>query len=57
MGYQGFPKLVMALVKIGFVSAEAKELLKKGLTWVEITQKAIGAENAKKGSFLRAEIV
>ena len=47
----------MALVKIGFVSAEAKELLKKGLTWVEITQKATGAENAKKGSFLRAEIV
>ena len=46
--YQGFPKLVKALVKIGFVSAEAKEWLKEGLTWAEITQKAIGAENAQE---------
>lgn len=48
--YQGFPDFVLALVKIGFLDDEAKEWLKPeaGLSWAEITRRAVGAESASE---------
>ena len=46
--YQGFPEFIKALVETGFLNAEVKDWLKEGLTWAEVTQKAIGAENAQE---------
>lgn len=44
--YQGFPEFIAALVKIGFLDAEKKDWLVDGLTWAEVTQKAVGAASA-----------
>ncbi|KAI0327980.1 saccharopine dehydrogenase [Cubamyces sp. BRFM 1775] len=41
--YQGFPEFVMALVKLGLLDMEKKPWLTEGLTWAEVTQRAIGA--------------
>jgi len=46
--YQGFPEFVDALVKIGWMDMEPKEWLKEGLTWAEITTKAVGAKDASE---------
>jgi saccharopine dehydrogenase-like NADP-dependent oxidoreductase len=44
--YQGFPEFIKALVRLGWLDATEKEWLKKGLTWAQVTQKAIGANEA-----------
>ena len=44
--YQGFPEFIKALVDVGFLDQEAKDWLKEGITWAEITQKAVGAPDA-----------
>jgi spermidine synthase / saccharopine dehydrogenase (NADP+, L-glutamate-forming) len=44
--YQGFPEFIKALVKLGWLDSAEKEWLKEDLTWAQVTQKAIGANEA-----------
>lgn len=44
--YQGFPEFIKALVELGWLDAGEKKWLKEGLTWAEVMQKAIGANEA-----------
>lgn len=44
--YQGFPEFIKALVDLGWLDASEKEWLKEGLTWAEVMQKTIGANEA-----------
>jgi len=44
--YQGFPEFIGALVELGWLDAGEKEWLKDGLTWAEVMQKTIGANDA-----------
>jgi len=44
--YQGFPEFVALLVKMGWLDGERKEWLNNSLTWMEVTQKAMGANSA-----------
>jgi hypothetical protein len=44
--YQGFPEFIKALVEIGWLDAGEKPWLKEGLTWAEVMQKAIEANEA-----------
>ena len=46
--YQGFPQFIKALVDLGFLDANEKEWLKDGLTWAEVTSKAIGTNGAEE---------
>jgi hypothetical protein len=46
--YQGFPEFIKALVDIGFLDAEPKEWLKEGITWAEILQKAVAADDSSE---------
>ncbi|KAI0047400.1 saccharopine dehydrogenase [Auriscalpium vulgare] len=50
--YQGFPEFIEALVQLGFLDAETKEWLQEGLTWAEVTQKAIAANDASEGTLV-----
>lgn len=44
--YQGFPEFIGCLVKLGWLNEEKKEWLKEGLTWGEVMQKTIEAEDS-----------
>lgn len=46
--YQGFPEFIKALVEVGWLDATSKEWLTEeaGLTWAQVTQKTIGAEDS-----------
>jgi saccharopine dehydrogenase-like NADP-dependent oxidoreductase len=46
--YQGFPEFIKALVQLGWLDAGEKEWLKEGLTWAEVTQKTIGANDSQE---------
>ena len=46
--YQGFPEFIKALVQLGWLDASEKEWLKEGLTWAEVLQKTIGANDAQE---------
>lgn len=46
--YQGFPQFISVLVKIGFLNEKTKDWLVDGLTWREVTQKAISAQSAEE---------
>ena len=46
--YQGFPVFIKALVELGWLDAEEKTWLKDGLSWAEVTQKTIGANDASE---------
>ncbi|KAH0835435.1 Saccharopine dehydrogenase-domain-containing protein [Lanmaoa asiatica] len=50
--YQGFPEFIKALVDVGFFDATEKEWLTADLTWAEVTQKAIGANDASESSLI-----
>ncbi|TFK21590.1 spermidine synthase [Coprinopsis marcescibilis] len=50
--YQGFPEFIKALVDLGFLDAGEKAWLKEGLSWAEVTQKAIGAADAKESTLV-----
>jgi len=50
--YQGFPEFIKALVDIGFLDAEPKEWLKEGITWAEITKKAIDANDVSEAALV-----
>ncbi|KAI6104579.1 Saccharopine dehydrogenase-domain-containing protein [Pisolithus croceorrhizus] len=46
--YQGFPEFIKALVDLGWLDATEKEWLTENLTWAEVTQRAIGANDASE---------
>ncbi|GJJ14450.1 hypothetical protein Clacol_008714 [Clathrus columnatus] len=50
--YQGFPEFIAVLVKIGFLDEGKKEWLKEGLTWAQITQNTIGANEATEPTLI-----
>ncbi|KAH7886714.1 Saccharopine dehydrogenase-domain-containing protein [Phlebopus sp. FC_14] len=50
--YQGFPEFIKALVDLGFLDANEKPWLTASLTWAEVTQKAIGANDASESSLV-----
>lgn len=43
--YQGFPAFIKTLVQLGWLDASEKDWLKEGLTWAQVMQKAIGAND------------
>jgi spermidine synthase / saccharopine dehydrogenase (NADP+, L-glutamate-forming) len=44
--YQGFPEFIKALVDLGWLDGTTKEWLNESLTWAEVMQKTIGANDA-----------
>ncbi|KAF9244500.1 hypothetical protein BU15DRAFT_85883 [Melanogaster broomeanus] len=50
--YQGFPEFIKALVDVGFLDATEKEWLTADLTWAEVTQRAIGANDPSESSLI-----
>jgi len=50
--YQGFPEFIAVLVKLGWLDDEAKPWLTADLTWAEVTQKAIAANDASEASLV-----
>ncbi|KAI6018483.1 Saccharopine dehydrogenase-domain-containing protein [Pisolithus microcarpus] len=46
--YQGFPEFIKALVDLGWLDATEKEWLTENLTWAEVTQRAIGANDTSE---------
>jgi spermidine synthase / saccharopine dehydrogenase (NADP+, L-glutamate-forming) len=50
--YQGFPEFIKALVALGWLDATEKDWLKEGLTWAEVMQKAIGANDAQESTLV-----
>lgn len=42
--YEGNPAMVKALIDLGWLDTQPKKWLKTGITWAEVLQKAIGAE-------------
>ena len=46
--YQGFPEFIKALVQLGWLDAGEKDWLKEGLTWAEVLQKTIGANDSQE---------
>lgn len=43
--YEGNPAFVKALIDLGWLDAEQKAWLNDGLTWAQVFQKMIGADN------------
>lgn len=41
--YAGNPAFVKVLIDLGWLDTEQKEWLKDGLTWIEISQRMVGA--------------
>ncbi|EAU83678.1 spermidine synthase [Coprinopsis cinerea okayama7 len=50
--YQGFPEFIKTLVDIGFLDATPKEWLNDNLTWAEVTQKAVSANDAEEATLV-----
>lgn len=50
--YQGFPEFIKVLVELGWLNAEEKSWLKDGLTWAEVMQKTVGANEATESSLI-----
>ncbi|KAF8880288.1 saccharopine dehydrogenase [Infundibulicybe gibba] len=50
--YQGFPEFIKALVDLGWLDAKEKDWLKEGLTWAEVMQKTIGANDASESTLV-----
>lgn len=42
--YQGFPEFITALVKLGWMDTQEKAWLSEDMTWAQVMQKAIGAD-------------
>jgi spermidine synthase / saccharopine dehydrogenase (NADP+, L-glutamate-forming) len=53
--YQGFPEFIKALVELGWLDAGEKPWLKEGLTWAEVMQKAIEANEATERYVYRSK--
>nr|ULF48218.1 spermidine synthase 2 [Ganoderma lucidum] len=53
--YQGFPGFVKALVALGWLDVERKAWLEEeeqGLTWAQVFQRAVGAEDASESTLI-----
>lgn len=51
--YQGFPEFIKALVDLGWLDATEKDwLADENLTWAEVTQRAIGANDASESALV-----
>ncbi|KAL8760652.1 MAG: hypothetical protein Q9184_003167, partial [Pyrenodesmia sp. 2 TL-2023] len=50
--YEGNPAFVKALIDLGWLDTQAKDWLKAGLTWAEVLQKAIGAEESSESALI-----
>ncbi|KAJ7590764.1 saccharopine dehydrogenase [Mycena floridula] len=50
--YQGFPEFIKALVALRWLDPEQKDWLKEGLTWAQVMQKAIGANDASESTLV-----
>ncbi|KAL5480610.1 hypothetical protein ACEPAI_1881 [Sanghuangporus weigelae] len=50
--YQGFPEFIAALVKLGWLDMDEKDWLNESLSWAEVTQKAIGANDSFEASLV-----
>ncbi|KAF9552169.1 spermidine synthase, partial [Agrocybe pediades] len=50
--YQGFPEFIQALVALNWLDASQKDWLVEGLTWAEVTQKAIGASDSNESTLV-----
>ncbi|KAJ8102807.1 Saccharopine dehydrogenase [Lipomyces tetrasporus] len=50
--YEGNPEFIQALVDLGWLDAEEKHWLNAELTWAQIQQKAIGAEDSTTGTLI-----
>lgn len=50
--YQGFPEFIKALVELGWLDASEKDWLKEGLTWAQVMQQAIGANDATESTLV-----
>jgi len=50
--YQGFPEFIKVLVQLGWLDASEKDWLKEGLTWAQVMQKAIGANDDTESSLV-----
>ncbi|KAG2113397.1 Saccharopine dehydrogenase-domain-containing protein [Suillus discolor] len=50
--YQGFPEFIKALVELGWLDASEKDWLKEGLTWAQVMQQAIGANDAAESTLV-----
>lgn len=46
--YQGFPEFIAVLVRLGWLDMNEKDWLNEGLSWAEVTQKTIGANNVSE---------
>lgn len=46
--YQGFPEFIKVLVQLGWLDATEKDWLKEGLTWAQVTQKTVAANDASE---------
>ena len=53
--YQGFPELVLALVRLGFLDESAQDwLASKDLTWSQLTARLVGSSATDEASLVRA---
>lgn len=50
--YKGFPEYITALVKMGWIDVQEKEWLKDGMSWAEVMQKAISADDATESALV-----
>ncbi|KAH7925983.1 hypothetical protein BV22DRAFT_1010079 [Leucogyrophana mollusca] len=50
--YQGFPEFIKALRAAGWLDTSEKEWLQEGLTWAQVTQKAIGAGDSSESALV-----
>ncbi|EGN97653.1 hypothetical protein SERLA73DRAFT_92863 [Serpula lacrymans var. lacrymans S7.3] len=50
--YQGFPEFIKALVTLGWLDATEKAFLDEDLTWAEVMQKTIGANDSTESSLV-----
>ncbi|KAF8982017.1 saccharopine dehydrogenase [Cyathus striatus] len=48
--YAGFPEFIKALVKLGWLDATEKAWLSDELTWAEVSQRVVGANDASEAS-------
>ncbi|KAI0310968.1 saccharopine dehydrogenase [Amylostereum chailletii] len=50
--YQGFPEFIKALVQLGWLDAQPKEWLNESLTWAEVFQQTISANDASESTLV-----
>jgi saccharopine dehydrogenase-like NADP-dependent oxidoreductase len=46
--YEGNPEFIQALADLGWLDATKKDWLEEGLTWAQIQQKVVGAEDSSE---------